>query len=321
MRDSEILQRLEERLGTAHARERLGVETDHESRVFSHGIRFFHPENWYSVHSIIRNSLKVSGLYARASRNALDHQVVENHVMLDDLPAGLDGLRVLHLSDLHVDVSDELLHAIIERVRELTYDVCVLTGDYRFRTYGAIDDAVRGMARLRSNLKGSVYAVFGNHDSVTMLPALEDMGIRMLMNESCAHRHGDDHLYLAGIDDAHFFGVHDIDKALAGVPDAVPRILLSHTPEVYRQAARAGVQLLLCGHTHGGQICLPGGYPVTLDSRVPRRLGRGCWEYRGMKGYTSPGAGASMVAVRLNCPPELTLHVLHPAGGNATQSQ
>jgi uncharacterized protein len=86
--------------------------------------------------------------------------------------------------------------------------------------------------------------------------------------------------------------------------------LLSHTPEIYRQAAHANFNLMLSGHTHGGQLCLPGSIPITLESALPRRLGAGPWQYRNMIGYTSVGAGSSVVAVRLNCPPEITLHCL-----------
>jgi len=86
-----------------------------------------------------------------------------------------------------------------------------------------------------------------------------------------------------------------------------------YTPEIYRQAAAAGFDLLLSGHTHGGQICLPGGIPLTLDATLPRSLGSGAWKYRDMAGYTSVGAGSSVVPVRFNCPPEITLHYLRSA--------
>jgi len=313
LRESEILERLETRLGTLHARRRLDVEVSHEARVFGGGFSIFHLENWYSVHAFIRVGLKCLGLYDRATRNTLDIRIVENHVAVPELPPAFNGFRLLQLSDLHIDLNDAIAHAIIEQVRDVDYDLCVLTGDYRFRTFGAIDACLDGMRRLRSNLKGTVLAVLGNHDSVAMLPELEDMGIRLLMNESTACERRGAHLYVAGIDDAHFFGVGNIDKALAGIPGEAPAILLSHTPEVYRDAARAGVRLLLSGHTHGGQLCLPGGYPVTLDARIPRRFGRGAWSYEGMQGYTSPGTGSSVVGVRLNCPPEITVHVLRRA--------
>jgi predicted MPP superfamily phosphohydrolase len=67
---------------------------------------------------------------------------------------------------------------------------------------------------------------------------------------------------------------------------------------------------MLSGHTHGGQICLPGSIPITLDATLPRRMGSGAWQYHRMSGYTSVGAGSSIIAVRLNCPPEITLHHL-----------
>ncbi len=88
------------------------------------------------------------------------------------------------------------------------------------------------------------------------------------------------------------------------------RILLSHTPEIYRQAAHSDFNLLLSGHTNGGQICLPGGAPIMLDSVLPRRLGCGVWRHHAMYGYTSVGAGTSIVPVRFNCAPEVTLHRL-----------
>ena len=132
----------------------------------------------------------------------------------------------------------------------------------------------------------------------------------MLLNECELISRGDQILYLAGIDDAHYYRVDNIEKAAVDIPDAGFSILLSHTPEIYRQAAHAGFDLLLAGHTHGGQICLPGSIPITLNSVLPRFMGAGSWKYRTMLGYTSVGAGCSIVAVRINCPPEITLHHL-----------
>jgi predicted MPP superfamily phosphohydrolase len=104
--------------------------------------------------------------------------------------------------------------------------------------------------------------------------------------------------------------VDNIEKAALDLPRDEFAILLSHTPEIYRQAAHADFDLMLSGHTHGGQICLPGGIPVTLDSVLPRRMGRGRWTYGRMIGYTSAGVGTSVVTARFNCPPEITIHTL-----------
>lgn len=306
----EVENQLAARLGPVHARQRLGIEADHEALVFSGGISFFHLENWYSVHSVIRGALRLTGLYRRGRRNAFAIEVVDHAVAFPDLPEAFEGFRILHLSDLHIDAEPSFEHRLIERVRDLDYDLCVLTGDYRFKTFGPLEATVDALARLRTHLTGDVWAVLGNHDSVRMVPALEAMGIRMLLNESTEVRRGAATLFLAGIDDAHYFGVANIEKAAENIPPSAPSILLSHTPEVYRQAAHAAFDLMLCGHTHGGQICLPGGRPMILDARVPRRLGRGGWRYHTMIGYTSRGAGTSLVHARLNCAPEITVHVL-----------
>jgi predicted MPP superfamily phosphohydrolase len=207
-------------------------------------------------------------------------------------------------------MSERAMGRLIELVAGMTYDLCVLTGDYRGKTFGDYDAALNGMTRIAAHLKQPLLGVLGNHDTIRMLPGLEAMGIRMLQNECEKIKRGDQEIYVAGIDDAHYFRVDNIEKAGSQVPDGAFSILLSHTPEIYRQAAHAGFDLLLSGHTHGGQICLPGSIPITLDSVLPRRMGAGAWRYNDMIGYTSVGAGSSVVSVRYNCPPEITLHRL-----------
>ncbi|TIR07693.1 MAG: metallophosphoesterase [Mesorhizobium sp.] len=306
----DISPRLDERLGRIHARQRLGVEEDHEAQVFGQGLNFFHLENWYSIHAVIRNGLRLTGLYGRGRRNAANVQLRVNNITSASLPRSFEGFRILHLSDLHADMSRSAMDRVIELVSDPDYDICVLTGDFRAKTFGPFDAALDGVARVRASLKGPLYGVLGNHDTVRMVPALEDMGIRMLMNERDVIERSGERIYLAGIDDAHFFRVDNIEKAAADMPADAFSMLLSHTPEIYRQAAHAGFDVLLAGHTHGGQICLPGGIPITLDSKLPRTMGAGAWMFHAMMGYTSVGAGSSVVAVRLNCLPEITLHRL-----------
>jgi predicted MPP superfamily phosphohydrolase len=146
-----------------------------------------------------------------------------------------------------------------------------------------------------------------------MLPALEEMGVRMLLNESVVIARDNSRINLAGIDDAHFYRADNIEKAASEIPPDEFSILLSHTPEIYQQAAHAEFDLLLSGHTHGGQICLPGCIPITLDSVLTRRMGSGSWKYHDMRGYTAVGVGSSVVFARFNCPPEITLHRLQRA--------
>jgi uncharacterized protein len=305
-----VLNKLERRLGRLHARLRLGIEADHEAQIFGQGINFFHIENWYSIHSVIRTTLKLMGLYWRGRKNAEQIQIWHNHIGMRTLPNRFDGFTLLHISDLHADMNEGAMRRLTELLPDITYDVCVLTGDYRGPTFGPFDAALESLARVRSHLKGPLYGVLGNHDTIRMVPELEEMGIRILLNECEAISRGHETIYLAGIDDAHYYRVDNIEKAASDIPDSGFSILLSHTPEIYRQAAYADFDLLLSGHTHGGQICLPGSIPITLDSVLPRHMGSGPWKYGDMMGYTSVGVGCSIVPVRINCPPEITLHRL-----------
>jgi predicted MPP superfamily phosphohydrolase len=298
-----LLHKLEQRLGALHARQRLGIEVDHEAQIFGQGLNFFHPENWYGSPSLIRAVLKLTGLYGRG----------HNDIVSNRLPSGFDGFTLLHISDPHVDMNDGAMRRLAELLPALNYDLCVVTGDFRGATYGSFDAALAGFAEVRARIKGPVYGVLGNHDTIRMVPGLEDMGIRMLLNECETIVRGDARIHLAGIDDAHFYRVDNIEKAAAAIPRGAFSILLSHTPEVYRQAAHADFALILSGHTHGGQLCLPGGIPITLDSVLPRHMGSGAWVYQGMVGYTSVGVGSSIVPARFNCPPEITLHHLRCA--------
>ena len=308
-----VVDRLERRLGRLHARQRLGIEADHEAQIFGQGLNFFHIENWYSIHSLIRAAFKLTGLYRRGLKNAADVQVRKTDLAFASLPKAFEGFTLLHISDLHVDMNNGAMQRLMQLVPSLEYDICVLTGDFRGATFGPFEAVIEGVARICALLKSPVYGVLGNHDTIQMVPALEDLGIRMLLNECVSLPRANEQIYLVGIDDAHFYRVDNIEKAASTIPPASFTVLLSHTPEVYRHAAHAGFDLLLSGHTHGGQICLPRSVPITLDSVLPRRFGSGLWRYHEMIGYTSVGVGSSVVPIRLNCLPEITLHRLHSA--------
>ena len=310
MTDEPDLFLLEERLGRRHARQRLGIERDHEAQVFGQGINFFHLENAASVQGVIRAALKVTGLYGRGLSNAAKVVVRRNLIHLQNLPKAFDGFTILQISDLHADMSMPAIAGVVRLVQELRYDLCLLTGDYRGDTRGPYEPALEETKKVCAALTGSIYGVLGNHDTIRMVPGLEAMGVTMLLNEAAVIERDGERIYLAGIDDAHFYRMDNIEKATETIPDGVFSILVTHTPEIYRQAAHADFDLLLSGHTHGGQICLPGGHPITLSAVLPRKFGAGPWRHHSMIGYTAVGAGSSVVPVRFNCPPEITLHEL-----------
>lgn len=301
---------LEKRLGRLHAKLRLGIEADHEAQVFGQGINYFHIENLKLSHFAIRASLRLTGLYERGQRNATQIEVKQNYISSTRIPKAFDGYTILQLSDLHVDLSQNAMGHLTTILQTINYDLCALTGDYRGQTFGPYDATLAIMSRICAEIKKPIYGVLGNHDTVRMLPGLEGMGIRMLLNECETIERDHQRIHVAGIDDAHFYRADNIEKAASEIPSGEFSILLSHTPEIYKPAALADFDLMLSGHTHGGQICLPGGIPITLSSVLPRFMGSGPWKYRNLIGYTSVGAGSSVVPVRFNCPPEITLHYL-----------
>ena len=154
--DDALLEKLERRLGRVHARQRLGIEDDNEARVFGQGLNFFHPENWYFSPSIVRKALKLSGLYWRARKNAERVQVHHNEIRLSRLPAAFDGFTILHISDPHVDMNEGAMRRLSELLPDLAYDLCVLTGDYRGKTFGPFEAALEGLARVRKHIAGPV---------------------------------------------------------------------------------------------------------------------------------------------------------------------
>lgn len=309
--DQPILQTLQQRVGRIHFRQRLGMERAYEHKVFGQGRNFFHIENWRTLRPLLRFFLSITLLGGIGRRAARRIRVRHNHITIPGLPKAFENFTLLHISDPHLDMASDFAHVLGEAVRQVDYDVCVLTGDYRAETFGPCQPALDGMRQVRTQLGAEVFGVLGNHDSITMLPALEEMGIRVLMNEHVTLERAGQRIYLAGIDDPHYFRADNLEKAADTIPDGAVSILLAHSPEIYRSAAHADFNVLLCGHTHGGQICLPGGFALVCNVACRREYCKGAWRYMGMQGYTSVGSGVCVADIRLNCPPEITLHHLH----------
>jgi len=303
---------LEARLGRLHARQRLGMDADSESFASRRGVRAG-PGSPDLFDSTVDAVVRMSGMMPRGRSNAARFEVVRNSVAVPGLPPAFGGFTLLHLSDLHADTSVGAMRALPGAVAGLHFDVCVVTGDFRGWCNGPHQAALDVTREALSGIAQPIYGILGNHDSTAMLRGLEGIGIRMLMNESEALRRGGDRIWLAGVDDPHRYRTDDLAKALDGVPEDGVTVLLSHTADGAANAQHAGIALMLCGHTHGGQICLPGRIPLVTASRLPRDMVSGPWRSGQMSGYTSRGAGTSGVEARFNCPPEVTLHKLVPS--------
>ena len=270
---------------------------------------------WQWIETVLQVSLGVLGLRSRGERNALSPVVNRLHFTIETLPPALDGFTILHLSDLHADGLAGLAEALGERLQEIDVDLAVLTGDYRFAVSGSCGQVADAMERILAKVKArhGILGILGNHDSAELVPLLEGLGVRVLLNDALEVVQGPGSLWVVGVDDPHYYGCDDLPGALRDVPQDAFKVLLVHTPEMIPEAAQHGIDLYLCGHTHGGQICLPLIGPLLTQANCPRKYARGAWRYEQVHGYTNTGAGVSGVAVRFLCPPEIGLIELHAA--------
>ena len=270
--DENDLQALRERIGDEHLGSRLRAQVDRTLRLRGMGRGGFHFENVPLFIEAVRVILRFSGLHRLGRRNALALTVRQRSVVFHGLPPAFDALRILHISDLHLDGYEGFGSRIADAVRGQRFDLAVLTGDFRFYDTGGYEQIGRELDALLPALacRFGVYGILGNHDFIEMTPLIEWAGVRMLLNEAIELRAGDDCLWLVGLDDAHFYGLHDFDKALREVPVDAARILLVHSPEIIPEAAEHGFGLYLAGHTHGGQMCLPGGVSALRECALPK---------------------------------------------------
>ncbi|MBU0663770.1 MAG: CDP-archaeol synthase [Proteobacteria bacterium] len=258
---------------------------------------------------------KLTGLNEKGRTNALKIEVVKKTFCFPSLPDSFDQFRILLLTDLHLDGLDGLTDTLINHLQDIEVDLCLIGGDIRMQTYGPIAPCLRHLRRLLPHVRTQhgLLGVLGNHDCLEMAPDFEECGLIMLINESWPIERNGERIWIVGVDDPHFYKMADAEQAFRDVPAQAFSIFLAHSPETYKEAAQCNANLYLCGHTHGGQICLPGNIiqgPLLTNSRAPRFTASGNWQYQQMKGYTSRGAGSSSIPLRFNCPGEITLITL-----------
>jgi predicted MPP superfamily phosphohydrolase len=288
---------------------RRGVEARHDQHLKAHGHGDFFLRHQRVVRAVLKAALQVTGLYQRGLSNALRPIVRHLRLEFPNLPPSLDGFRILHLSDLHIDGMDGLAETLAERLWLLPVDLCVLTGDYRFEVYGGCEAIYPRMNRIVRSIRAryGIFGILGNHDCADIAIQLEKMGVRMLINEAVQIGPPENRLSVLGIDDPYYYRCHDLVAAGGDVPGQDFKLLLAHTPELFSEAHEAGIDLYLSGHTHAGQIRLPWLGPLILHAECPQDFTGGPWRYRSMQGFTSAGVGCSLLPVRFGCPPEVVI--------------
>ena len=251
-------------------------------------------------------------------------------VALPRLPAGFDGTTVAVISDLHAGLvrgGTSAVKRVVEEVNALQPDVIVLLGDMVHRAYRA-SRYLPLLSKLEA--RDGIWATLGNHEHSFMWyarylgasPRLSvdewrrmyaEAGIELLVNEAIPLEKGGSRMWLVGVDDA-YSGYDDLPAALDGVNKNDFCLAITHSPDVVDDARIGEVDLVLAGHTHGGQICLPLLEPPLAPCRRPRERAAGLIRTQGTIMYVTRGVGEGM-PIRFRCPREMPLITLRPASG------
>lgn len=257
--------------------------------------------------------LRLFGLFGRGKRNAERVQLKEITLEFSDLPEAFDGYRVLHLTDLHLDFTPGIENKIIEALNKIStpVDTAIFTGDFREKVYNGFRQILGPLEKILANIRATdgIYATLGNHDTVDMVDDFQRLGLRVLTNETVTLERNGQQMAFTGIDDVHYFYTEYALEALESSPK-IFKMLFAHSAEVYGMAEANQYRMYLAGHTHGGQICLPGGYPIFTHHTAGRKRARGLWKHNEMIGYTSCGAGTIALPVRFFSESEVTVFTL-----------
>lgn len=242
---------------------------------------------------------------ALAEANSISVEHIK--IKLKRLPKQLDGFRLVHLSDIHHSPFTSLEHIsrVVEVSNRLKPDMFVLTGDYVSHDTDYIAPVAEVLAQLKA--EHGIYACLGNHDHWTDAGLVTHLfrgeGINLLINEGFRFRARGTKFWLAGVDDL-MVGKTDVRAALDGSKENEFKLLLAHNPQIVRRAVRYGVDLMLSGHTHGGQVKIR-----DEEKRIlPRRkLSSGLHRRQNTQIYITRGIGTVVVPIRYQCPPEISL--------------
>jgi predicted MPP superfamily phosphohydrolase len=247
------------------------------------------------------------------------------HLAIADLPAAFADFRIVQLSDFHCSkqVTPAYLREAVALAQAQEPDLVVLTGDFIHRGYKFIEPVAQCLGQLHAPC--GVYAVLGNHDfSVrnalgvrryrhlhrAVAAALAGRGIRVLHNEAVAIHRAGAFIHLVGVEDL-WSRTCDLERAFANLTSDVPSVVLAHNPRTVEIIHGRRCDLMLSGHTHGGQIHLPGIGRPTLGKRA-RRFAAGLYRYRDTQVYVNKGVGFGF-RFRFGVRPEVAALTLQPA--------
>jgi uncharacterized protein len=253
-------------------------------------------------------------------------QVREIELAFPNLPAGFDGYSILHLSDLHLTRIGKLERRLMGLVRNRIFDTCVVTGDITSTPRAC--DSFRRLCSVIDH-RDPIFAILGNSehkpwlDTQTLISALSFDGLELLVNSSAQVERGGEKITFVGVDDP-YTRQADPDAAFSEVDPNGFTVLLTHCPSLTPEGIERGADLILAGHTHGGQVRLPHFGVIWTHMRANKALNDGLYgpdKLRSVLGrdtggsvlFVNRGAGTSRIHVRLACPPEIAVITLRCA--------
>ena len=230
---------------------------------------------------------------------------------INNLPPSFEGVKILHLTDLHSKGFGKKEKRVLGLVSQLRPDFIFITGDIVDWRTRDIESCQKFWKEIAKNYQGRVFGVYGNHDhrnrNFKKLNTLfAKSGIKILNNETVKLERGESFIYLVGVDDPHL-GYDNIEKAMRNLKEGFPKILLAHSPEIFQKVKNRKIDLILTGHTHGCQVNLPFLCDLFIPLKYDKQYKRGLFNENGIYMYVNRGIGETFLPIRFNSPPEITL--------------
>lgn len=238
-------------------------------------------------------------------------QIEKQVLIIEKLPQSFEGARIVHLTDLHSLWFGWREKKILQMLEELEPDFVFITGDFVDPITKAITDpqfqSVKVFwQKLGEKYENRIFAVLGNHDPRLLKNLLEKSGINVLDNENKKLKRGKEFIFLIGVDDPRI-GRDDLTRAMRGIQENKPKILLAHAPDIISEAAEKKIDLVLVGDTHGGQVNIPILEKLQPLSEYGRKYTKGLFRIEDTYLYVNRGVGTSVFPIRFNCPPEIAI--------------
>lgn len=231
-------------------------------------------------------------------------------IKVNNLPQEFEGFTILHLSDLHSKWFTQGQKYLLNTINKEHYDLVAITGDLVNKANPEIEPAIELIKGLKDK---PVFFVPGNHEwwsGYTIKEPLLSLGVNILENDSFKLQKEGNHLWIAGVDDP-YSGRDDLEKSLEKVGDEKPIILLAHAPEIFAKGVYSKIDLILVGHTHGGQIRLPfWGAIIVPGQKLFPQYDYGLYHENETRMIITGGLGESGIPIRFNIRPEIVLVTL-----------